>query len=486
MSRKYIQKQPSWLLAFYTTVNAAESCDEVTENGESLAEELGGGSLLRGMNPQIVTVVYASIYRRVYRDGIAKKIGTMFFPTTNADIARGSYTVTCLVKGCPEGSFAQICKDLRAFTCGQEQCWSDLNIAQDKFSHSGLSRATKLIYIHTKPSVIRETGITETAQVKIQRLRQYVECELNPRYECAMSVNEVTKNHTERFALLFTHDTYVEKNMVSAAFGPFLSLAEQEEENRGTTRSFISMLNESKTFVNFNSFRQVKAVMAACKRNELFLGHSAISLHDIVLVQNSEKMQHFENFLEEEGYSSARKELPLSVIEEFVTSIFANQKHNKTQKLNTTVMLRSYLSDELGYQFDSERDVYYTGRAATMLPVKAGFGTRFNGNVDCAPSLLVPNQGNHSVKPPSASPVRMYVHVPWYGRECPKMHMQLSELEKSTFQRTQPDDVDIHERISLLEKAMNLHGQNWNIPTPMRMKMLKMWCGYNENCNNPF
>ena len=206
-------------------------------------------------------------------------------------------------------------------------------------------------------------------------------------------------------------------------------------------------------------------------------------------------MLHFENFLEEEGYLSVRNELPLSVIEGFVTSIFATQKHNKTQKLNMTVMLRFYLSDELGYQFDSEKDVYYTGCKMTVLPVNAGhstvagFGNRLNFNADCAADFLVPGQCNvnsHSPRPLSASPVRMYVHVPWYGTECLKMHIQLSELEKSTFQRTQPDDFDMHVRISLLEKAMNLHAQNLKLPTPMRMKMLKMWCAYNQNYNNPF
>jgi hypothetical protein len=265
--------------------------------------------------------------------------------------------------------------------------------------------------------------------------------------------------------------------MIAAAFGPFLSPAEQEEEKRGTTRSFINMLNESKTFVNFNSFRQVKTVMAACKRIELSVGDAPIFLHNISLVQNSERMQNFEIFLEEEGYLSVKNELPLSVIEGFVTRIFDTKKTNETQRLNMIVMLRSYLNDELGYQFDSEKDVYYTGCAATILPVKAGVGCLFNGNADCAADFFVPDQCNedfHSAKPQSASPVRMYVHVPWYGRECPIMHTQLSELEKSTFQRTQPDDFDMHVRISLLEKAMNLHSQNLNLPTPMRMKMLKM------------
>jgi len=410
----------------------------------------------------------------------------MFSPTTSACIARDSYTVTCLVKGSPAASFAQICQDLRKFTYAQQECWSDLNIAQDKFSHSRHSRGSKLIYIHTNPSVNRETGVSKAAQLNVERLRQYVEGELNLRYGCDMSVNEVTKNHKERFALLFIHDTHVKENMIAAAFGAFLSPAEQEDEKKGTTRSFINMLTESKTFVNFNSFRQVKSVMAACKRNELSVGGAPIFLHNISLVQNSERMQNFEIFLEEEGYLSVKNELPLSVIEGFVTRIFDTKKTNETQKLNMIVMLRSYLNDELGCQFDCEKDVYYTGCATTILPVKAGAGVGclFNGNADCAADFLVPDQCNedsHSAKPQSAS-----LHVPWYGRECPIMHTQLSELEKSTFQRTQPDDFDMHVRISLLEKAMNLHAQNLKLPTPMRMKMLKMWCAYNQNCNNPF
>jgi len=419
------------------------------KNGNSLAQELGGGRLPAGMNPQIVIVVYASIYRRgISRRNCGKKLARCF-SRQRAGIARGSYTVTCLVKWSPAASFAQICQDLRKFTYGQEQCWSDLNIAQDKFSHSRQSRGTKLIYIHTNPSVNRETGVSQAAQLNVERLRKYVEGELNLRYGCAMSVNEVTKNHTERFALLFIHDTHVKENMIAAAFGPFLSPAEQEEEKKGTTRSFINMLNESKTFVNFNSFRQVKTVMAACKRNELSVGDAPIFLHNISLVQNSERMQNFEIFLEEEGYLSVKNALPLSVIEGFVTRIFDTKKTNETQRLNMIVMLRSYLSDELGYPFDSEKDVYYTGCAATILPVKEGVGCLFNGNADCAADFCVPDQCNedsHSAKPQSAS-----LHVPWYGRECPIMHTQLLKL-----------------------------------PTPMRMKMLKMWCAYNQNCNNPF
>jgi len=369
----------------------------------------------------------------------------MLFPKTNATIPGGAYTATCLVKGCPEASFPQICLDLRAFTYDSEQSWSEVNIATDKFYHSGSNKSTKLVYIHTNPSVILETGMTETPHFKIQRLRQYVEGELNLRYSCAMSVNEVIKSHAERFALLFTHDTHVEKNMLSALFGQFLSPWEHDEEKRGTTRSYINMYNENKSFVNFNTYHQVKAVMAACERKELFLGHTSISLHDLTLVQNSEKMELLETFLKEEEYLSVRNELPVSVIEGFVNSQFVNKKTNETQRLNMVVMLRVYLSEGLRYQFDSKKDVYCTGCSDPILTAKTRDSTsiRYNGNrentnFDCVRDVLVPDQCNGnslSQKPLSGSPVKMYVHVPWYGKECPKMHIQLSELEQSTFQR---------------------------------------------------